>query len=107
MNDSNYQRISEDFLNMVQESLEEADAKGLLELEEGPDSVSIIAPSGKQLLLSKHRINKQLWLSSPMTGGHHFSYDDATSAWLLKDGRSLSVMLSEEIFALCGVKVTL
>lgn len=66
--------------------------------------MTIDLPSGKQLLISKHGVTKQLWLSSPVSGGLHFSFKD--EAWSLADGRTLTQVLSQELKNLAGIDVT-
>jgi frataxin len=36
------------------------------------DVLTVTLPSGKQYLLNKHGVTRQIWLSSPFTGAHHF-----------------------------------
>lgn len=103
MNETEYHRKSEDSLNRIQNVLEEADQRGELELEYQGGILSIELPSGKQLLLSKHTASRQIWLSSPVSGGLHFSFmnDD----WVLADGRTLSQVLSHELKTMAGMEV--
>lgn len=36
------------------------------------DTLSVSLPSGQQYLINKHRVTRQIWVSSPFTGAHHF-----------------------------------
>lgn len=103
MNDTDYHRISEEMLNKISEALEPYDKDGALEVELQGGILSIDLPSGKQLLLSKHLASKQLWLSSPLSGGLHFSCSG--KAWLLEGGRTLPQVLSQELKSLAGINV--
>ncbi|HUX78614.1 MAG TPA: iron donor protein CyaY [Alphaproteobacteria bacterium] len=42
------------------------------------ETLSVILPNGHQYLINKHGVTRQIWLSSPFTGAHHFQ---------LKNGR--------------------
>ena len=66
-----------------------------LDLEGG--ILTIIMPSGRTYLLSKHAPSRQLWYASAILGGLHFSFDDATQCWMLADGRTLYGVLQQEL----------
>lgn len=92
-------------LNRWVDALEEADANGQLELELQGGILTLVLPAGKTLLLSKHAVSEQLWLSSPLSGGLHFGRDTVHQAWRLPDGRSLEEVLRTELAQLAGVVV--
>ena len=104
MNYMQYHQISEEMLNSLSIVLEEYDSTGAIEVELQAGILTIALPSGKQLLVSKHGVSKQLWLSSPISGGLHFSFDN--QSWSLADGRTLSQVLSQELKQLADVDVT-
>lgn len=103
MNDTDYHRISEEMLNVISDILEPYDHDGVVEVELRDDSLTIEMLSGKQLLLSKHGVTKQLWLSSPISGGLHFAYQGGR--WVLADGRALAEVLSQELKQLAAIDV--
>ncbi len=57
--------------------------------------MTITNKQGKQWVISKHAPTMQIWLSSPMSGGLHFSYHNG--AWALSDGQALIPLLAQEI----------
>ena len=85
------------------EALESADADGAVEVDLLDGIVSITLPDGRQWLVSKHAPSEQLWLSSPISGGLHFSFDAASKRWQLADGRGLTALLAAELHAQAGV----
>ncbi len=101
MEESDYHKKSEDCINAIENVLEAADQDGRLEVESQGGILTIAFPSGKQLLVSKHATSRQIWLSSPISGGLHFSYRDG--AWALPDGRRLGEVLSQELKQLAGI----
>jgi iron donor protein CyaY len=101
MDNALYHRAADLFLNHLADQLEEADAAGQLDVELEADALAIHLPGGKQLLISKHGVSRQLWLSSPLSGGLHFSL--AGNDWQLADGRCLTDILSSELEALAHV----
>lgn len=38
------------------------------------DTLSVSLPSGQQYLINKHGVTRQIWVSSPFTGAHHFHF---------------------------------
>ena len=104
MDEATYHRISEETLNHLADVLEEADARGDLEVEYQDGILTITLESGKQLLVSKHGVTKQLWLSSPISGGLHFAWDG--SAWSLADKRILQDVLASELKQLAQLDVS-
>lgn len=105
MNESDYHRLADATLDRFADALEAADEEGALEVELEGVVLTIDLPAGKQYLISKHAPSKQLWVSSPVSGGLHFSYKDAI--WQLPDGRTLESVVAGELSTLAGVKVAL
>ena len=96
MNETHYHQLADNTLDQLEQALEKADAEGVIELEvEG--GMMTIALAGKQFIVSKHAPTRQVWLSSPLSGGLHFSYDEAKKDWLLADGRVLNAVLMAEL----------
>ena len=94
MNETEFHRLADNMLNTMFDALEEADEKGALDVEYQDGIMTIRLPGGKQYIVSKHAPSQQIWLSSPLSGGLHFSYDAAT--WALPTGARLSGVLAEE-----------
>ncbi len=101
--ESEFQERAEAFLEMLFEQLEEQDSDGALDidLQEG---ILMLEARNKEFIVSKHSPSQQIWLSSPLSGGLHFDPADAGRDWKLKDGRRLSVILSEELSMVTGTE---
>ena len=67
-----FKEQAENFLASLADALMTIDA---LEIDEMSDGLSIIGPTG-HYLLNYHGVAHQLWLSSPVSGAHHFNYQD-------------------------------
>ena len=96
MNETHYHQLADSTLDRLEQALEKADAEGSIELEY-QNGMMTIALDDKQFIVSKHAPTRQLWLSSPVSGGLHFSYDEMKHDWQLADGRGLSVVLIGEL----------
>ena len=105
MDESTYQRLADSVLAAMEQSLENADEEGVLELDLEGAVLTIGLASGKQYLISKHLPSRQLWVSSPISGGLHFSYDKVTDSWFLPDGKTLHALVGSELYRLANVEV--
>jgi iron donor protein CyaY len=103
MNETEYHRLADALLAHLEQILEPADQSGLIELESGKDMLTIELEDGKQFIVSKHNASKQVWLSSPISGGLHFTYNTEKKDWCLADQRELSTILLAELKQLAGV----
>lgn len=107
MDETVFHRLTKAFFTMISDALEEADAQGIIELESQEGVMSVSLPGGRQYVLSKHAPTRQLWLSSPVSGGLHFSYSSPCGEegrWILPDGRRLEEVLAQEL-RMAGVEV--
>ena len=57
-------------------------------------------------VLNKQAPNKQIWMSSPLSGPLRYDYDPAAGVWFYaRDGHGLRARLSEEVESLLGLSV--
>ncbi len=94
MLEKDFEQLAKKTLDDIVAALDELDASGDLELEYQNGIITITLESGKQFIVNKHAPSQQIWLSSPLSGGLHFSYDNG---WKLSDGRELQATLMAEI----------
>lgn len=62
--------------------------------------MNVIVPGAGTYVLNKQPPNKQIWLSSPVTGPKRFDWvvADGAGDWIyLRDGTSLTTLLKDEI----------
>ena len=100
--ESDFHHAADAFLERVFETLESQDEGGMLDIDYTEGTLQIALSDGKTFVISKHGPTKQVWLSSPISGGLHFMYADEGKDWKLKDGRRLSIVLGEELRHLTG-----
>lgn len=81
------------------DQLEDAFETGALEELDLHQGILTVMVRDKTFLLSKHAPSQQLWLASPISGGLHFSFDEAGQCWKLSDGTTLYGLLREELAA--------
>ncbi len=61
----------------------------------------ITTKDSSKFVLNKHLPTKQIWLSSPVSGAHHFSYCSANNSWQSTTGKILKDVLNSEL----GIKL--
>ena len=103
MNDSEFHHLADATLITISDTLEEPDQNGTLEIEYSGGLVTIQLVNSKQWIVSKHVPTRQLWLSSPLSGGLHFAHSDGM--WKLADGRELLQTLAVELKTLAHIEV--
>lgn len=103
MNESQFHLLADTMLGAIADAVEPADGDGALESEYQGGINTITFPDGRQLIISKHTASRQIWLSSPVSGGLHFSHNG--EQWVLPDGRSLESVLTSELKTLADADV--
>ncbi|CAI2185116.1 17316_t:CDS:2 [Funneliformis geosporum] len=72
-------------------------SSGVLTLKCGPSDTYV---------LNKQPPNKQIWLSSPISGPKRYDYDSTHKKWFYqRDNSTLDGLLNEELSAIFGIKV--
>jgi len=70
--------------------------------------LTIETDTGGQYIINKHGPNRQIWLSSPISGASHYEFDENARAWVnTRGGESLTLKLSEELSGLANVAFSL
>lgn len=96
LHESEFQLLASNMLEKLSEMIEEADSAGRVEADIDAAGLHVTLPGGKQYVISKHTASRQIWVSSPISGGLHFSYDATSKHWLLPDKRELCALLKQE-----------
>jgi len=97
MQDSKYISLANEILENISDSIEDIDQEGNFDCELSDGILTIEIPSNKQYVINKHEASQQIWLSSPLSGAHRFSYIDSKESWVSRDELELYTMLQEEL----------
>ncbi len=97
LSDTSFTLLADAMLNRLADMMEAYDEDGTLEVELADGVLTIVLATGKQFLVNRHKPSQQLWLSSPLSGGLHFDYNEAARTWELSDGRKLDTLLKAEM----------
>jgi frataxin len=69
--------------------------------------LTIELASGGQYVVNKHAPNRQIWLSSPVSGASHFAHEPGRGWISTRGGAALHELLAQELGAATGTPVAL
>ncbi|KAI1863898.1 uncharacterized protein JN550_009177 [Neoarthrinium moseri] len=108
LTDSQYHQLADEYIEgILAKYEEEQDAKGEIDVEYSSGVMTIKYPHG-DYVINKQPPNRQIWLSSPLSGPKRYDWvvtsegqdakqDTATGGWVyLRDGTFLDDILREE-----------
>ncbi len=62
------------------------------------ETLTVILGSGQQYIINKHNPTQQIWVASPISGAHHFRYDEDNQTWCnVRKGPDLDALLDQEL----------
>ena len=102
VSDNNFETHAENALQAVFEQVDNA-LGDQLEVDLDGGILSIELASGGQYIINKQVPNRELWMSSPVSGAKHFYFDEETENWV--DTRSDGIffdILSDELTQISG-----
>ena len=106
MDQSAFETLADETLGELMERLEAQLADDDVELTGG--ILTIELADGRQYVINKHGPNRQLWMSSPVSGAWHFAWDSEAGEWRSTRGaETLHRLLEAELTAIVGTGVAL
>jgi len=99
IDDSSFATLADQVLERIADAVEDAMADADADLQAG--ILTITLPGRGQYVINKHAPNREIWLSSPKSGAHHFACRDG--AWI--STRDSGIVLPELLRAELGVEV--
>lgn len=104
LDESEFQEKAEALLELFADEIERKDEDMLIDADLLQGVLTLELESGHEYVISKHGVSKQIWLSSPLSGGLHYDYNAAEDSWeLTKDGSRLDELLAEELLKLTSI----
>ncbi len=96
---SHFEQLTDAVLNRWLGRLE--DAAGVDEAELVDGVLTVTTENGRVFVLNRHGASRQIWLSSPVSGAHHYAYDEAGGGWLqTRSGPPLDTQLAADFSSL-------
>lgn len=107
MDESRFESLAEDTLARFMDAIDEALGDEMdVDLENG--ILKIELDNGGQYVINKHGPNRQIWMSSPVSGASHFAYDEGAATWVsTRGGDKLIDVLAAELEKAGGAPVDL
>jgi frataxin len=106
MDNSQFESLADATLGRVQSAVDAAG--GNLDAELVGGILTIELESGGKFLLNKHGPNRQIWLSSPVSGAWHFAWSEDDQAWIsTRGGERLEEVLGRELSDAAGEAIQL
>ncbi|MCP4923284.1 MAG: iron donor protein CyaY [bacterium] len=98
MDDSNFLVVVEATLQNTQEMIEESFGDRF-EVDYQDGVLTITLESEEEYVINRHLPQHQIWLSSPVSGTHYFSYEEDSGRWKApkEEGLYLRPFLMEEL----------
>ena len=101
MDNSQFETLADAMLGRIQSALEAAGGDLDVELVEGV--LTVETESGGKFLVNKHGPNRQIWLSSPVSGAWHFAWSETHHGWIsTRGGERLEDLLGRELSEAAG-----
>lgn len=88
-----FHKASSDILEELSEFFESSWPQADVDLLE--DTLTVNLSEGRQYLLNKHGVTRQIWLASPFTGAHHFHLKNGQWRCTRTDVRLEDLLLNE------------
>ena len=104
MDENNFLLIANAILQTIYDQLEDNLSDYLhAELDDGVLTITLETES--EYVINRHLPKRQVWMSSPLSGGTHFNYDEKTGKWVSSRDTSLSLreLLAAELRQITGV----
>jgi len=107
LDESTFQTIADRTLLAYQQAIEDALGDSLeIDLREG--ILTLELDSGAKYVINKHAPNRQIWMSSPVSGASHYAYDPERRQWVsTRGGGTLAETLAAELARATGTTVVL
>ena len=104
---SSFEKTADDTLAAFLDAIDEA-LGDRLEVDLQGGILTIELDSGGQYVINKHGPNRQIWMSSPVSGATHYDYDETAEQWIgTRDAGPLLDRIAAELKAKTGVTVEL
>ena len=107
IDENKFDTLAEQTLNHFLDTIDDA-LGDILDVDMDNGMLTIKAESGAQYIINKHGPNRQIWVSSPLSGASHYAFDETRGGWTdTRDGESLPARLAGELSQLAGVALSL
>ncbi|MGE5477090.1 MAG: iron donor protein CyaY [Bacteroidales bacterium] len=104
MEDSNFNILAEEMLECLNDGVDDA-LGDEIDVDMQGGILTLTLSDGGQYIINKHAPNREIWMSSPVSGATHFACHDGRWISTRDATRVLDEMLAAELQAKYGVAV--
>lgn len=94
VDNQDFASFASEVIHNIADDIEDQDEECQYDVDLNGNILSIQTESGTYVVNTQTAI-KEIWLSSPISGPYHFSYQD--TKWLDRNGKDLMKILSSEL----------
>ena len=106
MDDSSFIKLADETLASLMHNIEDVlGDRADIDLQDG--ILTIDLDEGGSYVVNKHLPNRQIWLSSPLSGAANFAYDPQRGWVVTRGDDTLHALLEQEIATVTGTTVAL
>lgn len=95
MDSARFSTLTRQSLEALAEAAEAQDKDGNLDVELHDGVLTITFESGPVFVINRHEPSGKIWVSSPFSGAHYFTYSDAECDWVEGTFRLQALILEE------------
>ncbi|MEE8393634.1 MAG: iron donor protein CyaY [Rhodospirillales bacterium] len=102
-----FENIAEKTLESLMDRIDEV-LGGCLDVDLVGGVLTIELETGACYVINKHAPNRQIWVSSPISGASHFDYHEGRDEWIsTRSEATLTGLLAQELGAATGIPIDL
>ncbi len=107
MDENQFDGLAEATLNHLLDVIDD-ELGDVLEVDMENGMLTIEAETGGLYIINKHGPNRQIWMSSPLSGASHYDFDEASQSWVDSRGEErLMTRLAGELSRMTGSSISL
>lgn len=104
LDESRFATLADDLLERLGDAIDDALGDSIdVDLQGG--ILTLALSGGGQYIINKHAPNREIWMSSPVSGATHFAYRDGRWVSTRDAALVLEDMLAAELKTRCGVDI--
>lgn len=103
LDESSFSSLADEFLERVADTIDEA-MGDRMDVDYQHGILTITLENGGQYVINKHGPNREIWVSSPVSGAWHFAPTDGDWISTREPKAMLSVLLADE-FSVFGERL--
>ena len=94
MDNTEFTKLAESAIALIADTIETEDKDCVIEVDFQGDILNLVTGQGVYVI-NKHSAAKEIWLSSPISGPHHFYYN--ADKWQSRNNIDLFTILQQEL----------